>query len=58
MDGEGRANSLFGSAARGTSHPTPGEDAIPGALSTAEEEGQEEGQGGAGVAPAARALRT
>ena len=36
---------MSGSAARGTSHPAPGEDAGFGALPGAGEEGQEEGQG-------------
>ena len=40
MDKESGADSMFGSAARGTSHPAPGENAGPGALSGAGEEGQ------------------
>ena len=36
---------MFGSAARGTSHPAPGEYAGPGASCGAGEEGQEEGHG-------------
>ena len=46
MDRESGANSVSGSAARGTSHPTPGKDVGSGALQSAGEEGQKEGQGG------------
>ena len=43
-DEEGRADLLSGPAARRTSQPTSDEDAGPGALQGAEEEGQERGQ--------------
>ena len=40
LDKEGGADSMSGSAARGTSHPASDEDAGPGALPGAGEEGQ------------------
>ena len=43
---EGGADLVSGYAARGTSQPASDEDAGPGALPGAGEEGQEEGQGG------------
>ena len=44
LDKKGGADSVFGSAARGTSHPTFDEDASSGTLRGAREEGQEECQ--------------
>ncbi len=45
LDKEGGADSVSGSAARGTNHPTSDKDAGSGALLGAGKEGQEKGQG-------------
>ena len=57
MDRESGADSMFGSAVRGTSDPAPGEDAGPDALSGAGEENREEEREEAKGSPARKVLQ-